>query len=222
MNINAAAASGTTVNGGASHANSINVVDGFIVHPQVVDKRIFQLEHGPMTKVDAIVLHQTDSKKLSLEHARAEGIGAHFYIDKDGTIYQTARLDQQVYSVGKIRSKCDDARTCSTADKSAISKIMSGNGTFGAKTSKLNAHELAKAYPDRYPTNGDSIAIEVVGKYDPATKLFERPTDKQTESLKWLCAELSREFGLDLSKDVYRHSDISYKQLDEAKSLIYK
>lgn len=56
---------------------------------------------------------------------------------------------------------------------------MGANGTCGAKVSKLNQHETAKAYTDRYPTNGDSIAIEVVSKYDPATKLFERPTDEQ-------------------------------------------
>jgi N-acetyl-anhydromuramyl-L-alanine amidase AmpD len=221
MDIRAAAAVGATA-GASAGAAAVQVKDGFIVDPRVVDKRVAELEHGAMTKVDAIVLHQTDSARLNLDHAKVDGIGAHFYIDKDGTIYQTARLDQSVYSVGKIRSRCDDTHTCSPDEKKPIDKIMGGKGAYGTKVSKLNQHESAKAYPDRYPTNGDSIAIEVVGKYDPATKLFERPTEKQTESLKWLSAELSQRYGLDLSKDVFRHSDISYKQADEARSLVFQ
>jgi N-acetyl-anhydromuramyl-L-alanine amidase AmpD len=222
MEIRMGMAVGATAGASIGGAGPVPVKDGFIIDPRVVDKRVAELEHGAMTKVDAIVLHQTDSSRLNLDHARQDGIGAHFYIDKDGTIYQTARLDQTVYSVGKIRSRCDDTRTCSPAEKKPIDAIMGGKASYGAKVSQLSRHESAKPYPDRYPTNGDSIAIEVVGKYDPATKLFERPTEKQTESLKWLSAELAQRYGLDLGKDVYRHSDISYKQPDEAKSLVFR
>ena len=94
--------------------------------------------------------------------------------------------------------------------------------SYGAKVKALNTREQAKAYPDRYPTNGDSVAIEVVAKFDPKTKLFERPTAEQTESLKWLTQALGSHYGLDLQTDVYRHSDISYKQADEAKSLVFQ
>ena len=200
----------------------LTVRDGFIVDPRVTDRRIAELEHGAMTKVDAIVLHQTDSSTLNLDHARADGIGAHFYIDKDGSIVQTARLDQSVYSVGKIRSKCDDAHTCAPAEQAAIDAIMQSKAGYGSKVKQLNAHEQAKAYPDRYPANGDSIAIEVVAKFDPKTQRFERPTAAQTESLKWLTQALAQQYGLDLNADVYRHSDISYKQADEAQGLVYQ
>lgn len=221
MNVTATTHAGR-VPGGDGVNEDLLIKDGFIVDPRVVDKRVAALEHGAMTRVDAIVLHQTDSSTMNLDHAKTDGIGAHFYIEKDGTIYQTARLDQSVYSVGKIRSRCDDSRTCSKEEKTAIDTLMNSSASYGAKVKALNTREQAKAYPDRYPTNGDSVAIEVVGKFDPKTKLFERPTAEQTESLKWLTQALGRHYGLDLQTDVYRHSDISYKQADEAKSLVFQ
>jgi hypothetical protein len=221
MNVNAIS-SPASVSSGHEANNGLTIQDGFIADPRVVDKRVAELEHGAMTKVDAIVLHQTDSSSMNLSHAKTDGIGAHFYIEKDGTIYQTARLDQSVYSVGKIRSRCDESNTCSPQEKTAIDALMQSPTPFGAKVKALNTREQAKDYPDRYPTNGDSVAIEVVGKFDAQTKKFERPTAEQTESLKWLTQALSTHFDLDLQKDVYRHSDISYKQADEAKSLVFQ
>ncbi len=221
MNVNALTSSGT-VPGNNAASEGLIIKDGFIADPRVVDKRVAALEHGAMTKVDAIVLHQTDSSTMNLDHAKADGIGAHFYIEKDGTIYQTARLDQSVYSIGKIRSRCDDGQTCGKEEQTAIDKLMQSHAGYGAKVKTLNNREQAKAYPDRYPTNGDSVAIEVVGKFDPKTKLFERPTAEQTESLQWLTQALSHHYQLDLQTDVYRHSDISYKQADEAKSLVFQ
>ena len=221
MNVNALTSSGT-VPGGNTASEGLIIKDGFIADPRVVDKRVAALERGAMTKVDAIVLHQTDSSTMNLDHAKADGIGAHFYIEKDGTIYQTARLDQSVYSVGKIRSRCDDSQTCGKEEQTAIDTLMQSHASYGAKVKTLNNREQAKAYPDRYPTNGDSVAIEVVGKFDSKTKLFERPTAEQTESLQWLTQALSHHYQLDLQTDVYRHSDISYKQADEAKSLVFQ
>ena len=221
MNVTAATSMGSLPGGNAAN-ESLVIRDGFIDDARVVDKRVAALEHGAMTKVDAIVLHQTDSSTMNLDHAKTDGIGAHFYIEKDGTIYQTARLDQSVYSVGKIRSRCDDSQTCSAGEKTAIDALMQSPKSYGAKVTALHQREQTKAYPERYPTNGDSVAIEVVGKFDPKTKLFERPTAEQTESLKWLTQALSSHYDLDLQKDVYRHSDISYKQADEATSLVFQ
>ena len=221
MNIFATSGAGT-MRAAAAASNGITIKDGFIADPRVVDKRVVELEHGAMTKVDAIVLHQTDSSTMNLDHAKTDGIGVHFFIEKDGTIYQTARLDQSVYSVGKIRSRCDDTQTCSKTEKTAIDKIMQSKASYGSKVKALNTREQAKAYPERYPTNGDSIAIEVVGKFDVKTKLFERPTAEQTESLKWLTKALADHYHLDLQSDVFRHADISYKQADEAKGLVFQ
>lgn len=221
MNVTATTHVGS-VPGGHGANEDLFIKDGLFVDPRVVDKRVAALEHGAMTKVDAIVLHQTDSSTMNLEHAKASGIGAHFYIEKDGTIYQTARLDQSVYSVGKIRSRCDDNQSCSREEKTAIDALMSSAAGYGAKVKVLNTREQTKAYPDQYPTNGDSVAIEVVGKFDPKTQRFERPTAEQTESLKWLTQTLGSHYGLDLQTDVYRHSDISYKQADEAQSLVFQ
>ena len=52
----------TTHAGGVPGGHGVNedliIKDGFIVDPRVVDKRVAALEHGAMTRVDAIVLHQ--------------------------------------------------------------------------------------------------------------------------------------------------------------------
>jgi N-acetyl-anhydromuramyl-L-alanine amidase AmpD len=198
--------------------DGLNIENGMIVGDKVVDKRIVELEHGPMMRVDAIVLHQTDSSKLNLDHARNDGIGAHFYIDKDGTIYQTARLDQSTWHVGKIKSKCYEEKTCTPDEQKAIKSMIQDKNW----SSEINKHESEKAYPDRYPNNSDSIGIEVVGKYNESTKTFDRPTEAQTQSLKWLTRSLAKEFGLDINSDVYIHPQVSYKQEDEARSLVYQ
>ena len=74
--------------------------DGFLHQPNIKADRIKGLENGrPKLKgVNAIILHRTVSSKYpgswmkSLDKAH----GAHFYIEKDGTIYQTANLNISV------------------------------------------------------------------------------------------------------------------------------
>lgn len=80
----------------------------------------------------------------------------------------------------------------------------------------LDANERAKAYPDRYPVNSDSIGIELVGKHID-NKTYETATVQQNTSLHWLVGELYNHFNL-TSSDVYKHPEVSYKHPDEASS----
>lgn len=85
----------------------------------VVDHRVQQeirplLERGNMPVVNGIIVHQTDAStaQSSLDSYKTHPIGAHFLIDKDGTIYQTASISKRVNHVGKLRARCVAEHSC--------------------------------------------------------------------------------------------------------------
>jgi N-acetyl-anhydromuramyl-L-alanine amidase AmpD len=196
------------------------IQDGKLIDGKVTIELAPKIEQGALKKVNAIVLHQTggSSAKSTLESYKTSNIGAHFLIDKDGTIYQTARVDRIAFHVGMIRSKCAEAKNCSPEDQAAIKTILGTKETYKTKITNLYNHEMKKPYPNRFPLNEDSLGIEVVGNFKDNT--YEDPTEEQAEAVKWLVAELIRLFGLTVS-DVYRHPEVSYKQPSEAQNVNY-
>jgi N-acetyl-anhydromuramyl-L-alanine amidase AmpD len=164
-----------------------------------------KIEKGPMATVNGIVVHQTGgTSATSAFSSYASGAaGAHFLIDKDGTIYQTARLTQKTWHVGRLQSRCVAEHKC------AAPKKWDPGGT--------HTSESGKPWPDRYPSNEDSIGIELVGKFDATTKKYETVTTDQNASLKWLVGELIMTLRLQAT-EVFRHSTVSYKEPTEASS----
>lgn len=79
---------------------------------------------------------------------------------------------------------------------------------------------MKKSYPTRYPHNGDSIGIEVVGKYSEDNKIWELVTEAQVTAIKSLLACLLISFGLDKQNDIYIHEAISYKTASEGKTVL--
>ena len=139
--------------------------------------------------------------------------GAHFLIDKDGTIYQTASLNKTCHHVGTLKSRCAHEQTCSPGE----TKL---NQKFNAKAE--NKREIVKQAGVRYPSNKDSIGIELVGdsfpkgpNIDRKKVKFEIVTDAQNESLRWLVEQLKKEYRIPDS-EVFRHPEISYKNITEA------
>ncbi len=136
-------------------------------------------------------MHQTggDNAKGTLDGYKSASIGAHFLIDQDGTIYRTVRIDKKAFHVGSIRSKCLELKSCTPEDQAAIQTILGAKKVpYSKKVKESNDHEEAKAYPSRFPSNNDSIGIEVASKL--VDGVYEDPTDKQQVSVKWLVAEL--------------------------------
>lgn len=88
----------------------------------------------------------------------------------------------------------------------------------GFSPKAINTHENANPYPIRYPNNGDSVGIEVVGAYHEQTKTWDAPTTEQTASITKLVGILQREYGLD-DHDIYKHDTISYKTQGEGDGL---
>jgi N-acetyl-anhydromuramyl-L-alanine amidase AmpD len=189
---------------------------GAVMDPRIVNAISPSIEHDAMTSVKGIIVHQTGgaTAKSALEGYKQNGAnGAHFLIDKDGTIYQTASVYKKTWHIGKLKSRCMMEATCSPAEQKL-------NKRYNPK--KENERELKKSVPDRFPANEDSIGIELVGEALPhgrsvpdAKKVYEQVSDAQNDSLKWLVGELSVTMSI-LTTEIYKHPTVSRKNPTEA------
>ncbi|OCG46508.1 hypothetical protein A9G34_05035 [Gilliamella sp. Choc4-2] len=223
-NDNTLALSNLSMDGKAWFMNPVGVInifnkksninnEGFICNDSIIQYQVKKLERGNIIGPNAIVLHRTYSKGSAINVIEntwkspwnKDNIGAHFVIDKDGTIYQVVSLKKYANHVGVIRPRCELTRTCDTnyRSKTYREKYLS---------------ELKKDYPERYPYNQDSIGIEVVAWWDDKTKLWDDATPQQLESIRNLVIFLQKEFNLN-DKDLYQHQCIAYKTSGEGKNL---
>lgn len=82
---------------------------GHIDDDRIIVKIFNKIEREKMDKVNGIVVHQTDSPTASstFNSYQSPGAnGAHFLIDRDGTIYQTASVFWVTWHVGTMKSRC--------------------------------------------------------------------------------------------------------------------
>jgi|GEM_PF-687290 len=187
---------------------------GMIQDPKITTMRIPELEQGPINKkVNGIVLHRTDSKNAkSVLTSFKNGIGTHFLVTKNGTIYQTASLNQYTYHIGKIKSACYESKTCSTEEEKKIKG-------YGWNPTAVHLNEYGKDPSLRYPINEDGIGIEVVGKYNKSRKSWEPLTNQQISSVTHLMNLLKSKYSLENS-NVYTHEKISYKTAGEGQTVL--
>jgi N-acetyl-anhydromuramyl-L-alanine amidase AmpD len=187
--------------------------DGWVIDKNIRVMRRPMLAHGPMPQIHGIIVHQTGAAtaQSTLDSYLKKGAnGAHFLIDKDGTIYQTGSLSWKQWHVGKLRSRCLAEHRCAPVDTETLTK---------AGPAKTNALEMKKQPPDRYPSNNDSVGIELVGGTVGAARDpdFETATGEQNRSLAWLVQELRLTLGVPLT-EVFRHPTVSRKDPHEAES----
>src|SRR4029078_5014467 len=120
---------------------------GKIIDGKITVKIQPNLEHGALVAVHALVMHQTGGSTAAsaLEKDKTKGAdGAHFLIDKDGTIYQTAHVDKRTFHVGRLQSGCDNLKSCSPDDATAIQTIMHPKKKkvpYSKKVKRLHEHE---------------------------------------------------------------------------------
>ena len=182
--------------------------DGEIVDGRVVRKIQKTIERGPMTIISGIIVHQTggSSANSSLQsYTNSSANGAHFLIDKDGTIYQTASVYKKTWHVGKLKARCVLEKKCRPTDIKALQSFS---------PSKENAQEMQKKIPDRFPSNQDSIGIELVGETLPNGE-YVTVTAAQNGSLHWLIQNLSMTLRI-LPTEIFRHPTVSRKNPTEA------
>ena len=192
---------------------------GFVRDARVTLALRPMIDHGPMAKVNGIIVHQTGgpSAKSALDSYLVAGAnGAHFLIDKDGTIYQTASVYRVTHHVGFLKPRCRVEMRCTPAEAKALQGKRAGKETGRV--------EAAKAWPDRYPGNSDAIGIELVGAASPKPGggandfVYEPVTEAQQRAFDWLLPRLLDHFQVD-AREVYRHPEVSWKQPTEAASV---
>jgi N-acetyl-anhydromuramyl-L-alanine amidase AmpD len=192
---------------------------GHVRDPKVTLALRPMIDHGPMSTVHGIVVHQTGSAtaRSALDSYLVEGAnGAHFLIDRDGTIYQTASVYRITHHVGHLKPRCRVEMRCTPAEAKALTGKRPGK--------EIGRIEAAKAWPDRYPGNADAIGIELVGA---ATAKpgggandyeYEAVTAAQQAAFDWLLPRLLDHFKVDAT-EVFHHPDVSWKQPSEAASV---
>lgn len=188
--------------------------NGLMDAERIIVKRFITIERSKMDKVNGIVVHQTggSTAESSFNSYKNTGAnGAHFLIDKDGTIYQTASVFKVTNHVGKIRSRCYMEKTCTPSAFTTLNPLLN-------KYKQLSRLEQKKPYPERYPANGDSLGIEIVGKPtsgEGENAVYEKVCDAQNRSLRWLIAELTDTLKVSMT-EIFRHPEVSYKVKTEA------
>lgn len=191
---------------------------GYVVNARVQRAPRPLIERGILQRVNGIIVHQTgggSGASTLNSYTMQNANGAHFLIDKDGTIHQTASLFRQTWHVGRLRARCLAEHRCSPTDLHTLKH-------FSPKTE--HRMEMAKPTPQRYPSNEDSIGIEIVGAVvagksrNPAEQgVYETVNEQQNASLQWLIAELTSTFGVPMS-EIFRHPVVSRKNPTEAES----
>ncbi len=189
---------------------------GHVIDSRVVLSVSASIERGKLAAVSGIIVHQTGGATATSSlnsYANPKANGAHFLIDKDGTIYQTASIYQQTWHVGSLKARCVAEFRCSPADKAGLKKFS---------PSAEHKRESAKAVPDRFPSNKDSIGIELVGGLTPGKpgepsekRIYETVTTEQNASLHWLVQGLRDLFSVPPT-EVFRHPMVSRKNPTEA------
>lgn len=163
-------------------------------------------------------MHQTNAPTASStfhSYQTKGATGAHFLIDKDGTIYQTASLFQITWHVGRLQSRCFLTKKCEPTDFQKVAELEKS----WRNSDKVHQIEKVKNYPDRFPSNVDSIGIEIVGEAKKVDgnphPVYEPVNDKQNNSLKWLINELTTTLNVPMN-EIHRHPDIGRKNETEA------
>ncbi|MGV3344983.1 N-acetylmuramoyl-L-alanine amidase [Enterobacteriaceae bacterium LUAb1] len=188
--------------------------NGLVDAERIIVKRFSTIERGKLDKVNGIVVHQTggSTAESSFNSYKNSGAnGAHFLIEKDGTIYQTASVFKITNHVGNIRSRCYMEKKCKPSEMTTIKPLLN-------KYKQLSRLEQKKPYPDRYPANFDSLGIEIVGKPvsgEGENAVYEKVSDAQNKSLQWLITELSDTLKVSMT-EIFRHPEVSYKVKTEA------
>jgi N-acetyl-anhydromuramyl-L-alanine amidase AmpD len=184
--------------------------DGMVQDPRVRAARQATIERGDMAKVNGIIVHQTGGSTAASSlssYKNAGASGAHFLIDRDGTVYQTASMFKKTWHVGKLKARCLVEQRCTPVELAALKKF---------NPTAENVQEKAKQVPDRYPSNDDSLGIELVGKV-LANGVYDAVTADQNTSLRWLVSEIQTTLGVAVT-EVFRHPEVSRKNPSEAQS----
>lgn len=174
--------------GAQAHADANPAPGGMIRSSLIQNSRVEGLERGAMTGDPVgIVLHRTvsSSAESTISSFENSNIGTHFVVDTDGTIHQTASLDQFTYHVGKPKDENQTERSTNTIGIEVVGMPVDkdGNATVG-------------------PPNGNKVTG------------WQDLTEAQANGVSTLVNTLYQIYGLDFS-NVKTHEELSRKTAGE-------
>ncbi len=207
----------------------LSITDGIVSDPKIiVHPTISRVSSSrPMPIIRGIITHHTSAAKGSstlggyagngkpITSDKERPMGAHFLIDENGTIYQTARLDRVAFHVGPVRSRCFLFLTCEPSEMASHGTLVGGKKkkweqVFLTKDVKKSSDiEMKKSVPERYPSNDDSIGIEITGVIKDG--MYGVVTAVQESSLNWLIDALKNSF-VEIGDEVWPHTAVSRKE----------
>lgn len=214
---------------------NVNDMGMIVGDSRVKERRFPAIERSSMALVRGLIIHQTDSEdefSVFASYARANANGAHFLVAKNGCIYQTASLFRTTRHVGKIKARCMAEHRCTPSEIIRYQKFS---------PDATNRLEMVKTVPQRYPSNLDSVGIEVVGKcrlpahvrmpigltdieknsFIDKFGVYDPLTTAQQVALQYLLGGLVSTLHVPL-EEIHRHPDVSYKQRTEAATAVLR
>ena len=85
-------------------------------------------------------------------------------------------------------------KACTSDELKSINSLLFKKGeSYAMRIGSVHAHEAAKAYPERYPINEDSLGIEIVSAFDEKGQTYDTVNKDQNESLGWLVTVLEEQ-----------------------------
>lgn len=212
---------------------------GMIMNAGIMPRRFTQIERQPLHQAHGIIVHQTGSSSATStfnSYTRANANGAHFLIDKDGKIYQTASVKKRTNHVGPLLARCLAEIRCKPSQFA-----QSPQAPQSSLVERMHKLEMQKSVPVRYPSNTDSLGIEIVGKpslppgksapanatplekerYFNQHAVYEAVNNAQNISLQWLVNELIASLSIPQT-EVFRHPDVSRKNPTEASTATWQ
>jgi len=114
-----------------------------------------------MTEISGVIIHQIggSTAQSAFNSYKSGASGAHFLIDTDGTIYQTASLSYQTWHVGRLKARCLVNMTSTPSELELLRKF---------NPTGEHRKEIIKKVTNRYLANQDNIGVELFG--DALTK----------------------------------------------------
>lgn len=126
----------------------LSIVNGVIKnHTIKIETKIIQnIEHGPIGKIRSLVIHRTtaNTAQSTLTTWKTKNTGAHFLIDKNGKVYQTARLNKKCWHTGLVLSRCKLEKSCTIKDGKIIHNILHSKKSWSHKFETVLKHERKK------------------------------------------------------------------------------
>ena len=170
------------------------------------------------------MVHQTGSRTAAsaFNSYKVGKNGAHFLIDKDGTVYQTARIDRVCWHVGMILGEVLRPQVVRQRRAQADQVDPLQEGRLVRDTGQEGQRPRGRErLPRPLPHERRLARHRVVGAIVDDTTDYEPVTDAQNASLGWLLSVLENLLSL-TSGDVYRHPEVAYKQASEAATASWK